>query len=106
MSKDFFGEEEVDVNNNNMVFDENDLFVLNDEDGNEIKFEFLDLIEYENENYVVLYPVENDNEEVVILRVQETEGELDEYLSVDEKTLQAVYEIFKEKFKDVYDFQD
>ncbi len=104
MSKDFFGEEEVD--NKDLVLDDDNLFVLNDEDGNEIKFEFLDLIELENENYVVLYPVENDSEEVVILRVQETEGELDEYLSVDEKTLQAVYAIFKEKFKDVYDFQD
>jgi len=103
MAKDFFGEEEV---NNDMVLDDDNLFVLNDEDGNEIKFEFLDLIELENENYVVLYPLENDNEEVVILKVQETEGDLDEYLSVDEKTLQAVYAIFKEKFKDVYDFQD
>lgn len=100
MSKDFFGEEE------DIISDEEELFVLNDEDGNEIKFEFLDLIELENENYVVLYPVENEAEEVVILRVQETEGEQDEYLSVDEKTLQAVYAIFKEKFKDVYDFQD
>lgn len=100
MSKDFFGEEE------NFGNDEEDLFVLNDADGNEIRFEFLDLIELEDENYVVLYPVENDAEEVVILRVQETEGDQDEYLSVDEKTLQAVYAIFKEKFKDVYDFQD
>jgi len=105
MSKDFFGEEEIEENNTSLV-DEDNLFILNDEDGNELKFEFLDLIELENENYVVLYPLENENEEVVILRVQETEGELDEYLSVDEKTLQAVYAIFKEKFKDVYDFQD
>ena len=103
MSKDFFGEEELD---NDMMLDEDNLFVLNDEDGNEIKFEFLDLIELENENYVVLYPIENESEEVVILKVQETEGDQDEYLSVDEKTLQAVYAIFKEKFKDVYDFQD
>lgn len=103
MSKDFFGEEEF---NPDMMLDEENLFVLNDEDGNEIKFEFLDLIELENENYVVLYPIENESEEVVILKVQETEGEQDEYLSVDEKTLQAVYAIFKEKFKDVYDFQD
>lgn len=105
MSKDFFGEED-NFDNNDMILDEDNLFVLNDEDGNEIKFEFLDLIELENENYVVLYPIENEKEEVVILKVQETEGELDEYLSVDEKTLQAVYAIFKEKFKDVYDFQD
>lgn len=100
MSKDFFGEEEE------MLTDEEDLFVLTDEEGNEIKFEFLDLIELENENYVVLYPVENEADEVVILKVQETEGDQDEYLSVDEKTLQTVYAIFKEKFKDVYDFQD
>lgn len=105
MSKDFFGEEEYQDNNEELLEDDN-IFILNDEDGNELKFEFLDLIELENENYVVLYPIENANEEVVILRVQETEGELDEYLSVDEKTLQAVYAIFKEKFKDVYDFQD
>ncbi|MBR2704139.1 MAG: DUF1292 domain-containing protein [Clostridia bacterium] len=105
MSKDFFGEEEIEGNGTPLL-DEDNLFILNDEDGNELKFEFLDLIELENENYVVLYPLENEKEEVVILRVQETEGELDEYLSVDEKTLQAVYAIFKEKFKDVYDFQD
>ena len=100
MSKDFFGEEE------DLITDDDELFTLTDEDGNEIKFEFLDLIELENENYVVLYPIENNNDEVVILRVQETEGEQDEYLSVDEKTLQTVYAIFKEKFKDVYNFQD
>ena len=96
MSKDFFGNEDEMLDTN-----EDELFVLNDEDGNEIKFEFLDLIEFDNENYVVLYPIENEAE-----KVQETEGEQDEYMSVDEKTLQAVYAIFKEKFKDVYDFQD
>ena len=100
MSKDFFGEEE------DILTDEEELFTLTDEDGNEIKFEFLDLIELENENYVVLYPIENEADEVVILKVQETEGEQDEYLSVDEKTLQAVYAIFKEKFKDEFNFID
>lgn len=100
MSKDFFGEEE------DLFADNDELFILTDEDGNEIKFEFLDLIELENENYVVLYPVDNLADEVVILKVQETEGDQDEYLSVDDKTLQTVYAIFKEKFKDVYDFQD
>ena len=102
MSKDFFGEEEEDK----ILNDEEELFTLTDEDGNEIKFEFLDFVELENENYVILYPIENNNDEVVILRVQETEGEQDEYLSVDEKTLQTVYAIFKENFKDVYNFQD
>ena len=37
-------------------FDDNlsNIIILNDENGNEVQFEFLDLIEYESEEYVVL----------------------------------------------------
>ena len=43
------------------------ILVLNDEEGNEVEFEFLDLIEYEGEEYVVLLPhdEEEDADEVV-----------------------------------------
>ena len=44
------------------------IVVLNDERGNEVEFEYLDLIEHNNEEYVVLLPVEDDTDEVVILR--------------------------------------
>ena len=33
------------------------LVVLNDEDGNEVQFEFLDLIELDSEQYAILLPV-------------------------------------------------
>ena len=46
------------------------IITLNDEDGNEVDFEFLDLIEYEGNDYVVLLPVEEDSDEVVILQVE------------------------------------
>ncbi len=89
------------------------IVVLNDEEGNEVKFEFLDLIEYENEQYVVLLPVAEDGQEdegeVVILKVEDTDEESDEesYVSVDdEDVLNEVFEIFKEKFKDEFDFVD
>ena len=88
------------------------LIILNDDGGNEVKFEFLDLIKYEDEDYVVLLPVpeegaEEDNE-VVILKLEETESEDEEsYVSVDdEETLTAVFEIFKEKFKDEFNFEN
>ena len=32
----------------------NNIITLNDENGNEVKFEFLDLIEYESEDYIRL----------------------------------------------------
>ena len=91
--------------------DESNIVVLNDEDGNEIRFEFLDLIEYESEEYVVLLPVdedgENDDGEVVILKLEDADSDEESYVSVDdEATLNAVFEIFKDKFKDEFNFTD
>ena len=85
------------------------IVVLNDEDGNEVEFEFLDLIEYEGEEYVVLLPndeEEEDAEEVLILKLEDTDSEDEEsYVSVeDEEVLNKVFEIFKEKFKDEFNF--
>lgn len=88
------------------------IIILNDEEGNDVKFEFLDLIELDEEEYVVLLPVieegQEDEGEVVILKVEDTENEDEEsYVSVDdEETLNKVFEIFKQKFKDDFDFAD
>ena len=88
------------------------IITLNDEDGNEVKFEFLDLIEYNDEEYVVLLPMdseEDDDGEVVILRLEDTDEDAEEesYVSVeDEDILNKVFEIFKERFKDDFDFVD
>ncbi len=95
-----------DMNNEEL----DNIIVLNDEEGNEAEFEFLDLIEYEGEEYVVLLPVEESDDagEVVILKLEDTESEDEEsYVSVDdEETLNKVFEIFKEKFKDDFNFVD
>lgn len=97
-----------------MEEDLDNIIVLNDEDGNEVKFEFLDLVEMDDEEYVVLLPAidEENNEgegEVVILKVEDTDEDSEEesYVGVeDEETLNKVFEIFKEKFKDDFDFVD
>ena len=86
------------------------IIILNDEEGKEVKFEFLDLIDYNQEEYVILLPVEEDEEgdQVVILKVEQTENEDEEsYVGVeDEEELNAVFEIFKNKFKDEFNFID
>lgn len=90
------------------------IITLNDEEGNEVKFEFLDLVELDDEEYVVLLPVveegEEDEGEVVILKLEDSDNEDSEeesYVSVDdEEILNKVFEIFKEKFKDDFDFVD
>ena len=107
----------MDIEDNNIedLGEELDnVVVLNDEEGNEVKFEFLDLIEYEGEEYVILLPMDETGEEedgsgeVVILKVEDTDSEEEEsYVSVDdENVLNEVFELFKEKFKDEFNFID
>ena len=98
---------------NNLENEELDnIIILSDENGEDVQFEFLDLIEYDSEEYVVLLPVieegEEDDGEVVILKVEDSESEDEEsYVSVDdEETLNNVFAIFKEKFKDEFNFTD
>ncbi len=95
--------------NENMPEEFDNIIVLNDENGEEVRFEFLDLVELEGEEYVVLLPVEEEETgEVVILKVEDSESEDEEsYVSVDdEEILNKVFEIFKEKFKDEFNFVD
>ncbi len=89
------------------------IIVLNDEQGNEVQFEFLDLVELDDEEYVVLLPVseegEEDEGEVVILKLEDTDEDSDEesYVGVDdEEILNKVFAIFKEKYKDEFNFVD
>ena len=104
-------ENKVNQADNENIDEEDNIVVLKDEDGNDVRFEFLDLIEYNNDNYVVLLPAEESEEgdEVVILKEdKESEsGDEEEYVTVDDEgVLNKVFEIFKEKFKDEFDFED
>jgi len=83
------------------------ILTLTDENGVDTEFEYLDCIEYQGKEYLVLIGAEDENGEIVILEVQPVDEENENYLAVeDEATLEAVYEIFKEKFKDVLTFGD
>lgn len=83
------------------------IVVLNDANGNELEFEYLDLIEYNDETYVVLIPVDEEADKVIILRCEESEDDSDDesYSSVDDEALLSeLFEIFKEKNADNFDF--
>lgn len=86
--------------------DEDNTVILIDDDGNEVEFEFLDLIDYNGKSYAVL--LADDDDVVTILEVQESEdGETDDLFSVeDDAILEAVFEIFKEKFSEFFDFAE
>ncbi len=80
---------------------------LTDENGVETEFEYLDCIEYQGKEYLVLMPNEDGATDIVILEVEPVDEETENYLSVqDEELLNAVYDIFKEKYKDVLTFEE
>lgn len=87
--------------------EESSILTLTDENGVETEFEYLDCIEYNSKEYLVLIPTQEGANEIVILEVEPVDEENENYLAVeDETTLDAVYEIFKERYKDVLTFED
>ena len=87
--------------------EEESTLVLTDENGVDQEFEYLDCIEYEGKEYLVLIPAEEDANEIVILEIEPVDEENENYLAVeDEAVLNAVYGIFKERFGDVLTFED
>lgn len=88
--------------------EEEGVLLLTDENGVETAFEYLDCIEYEGKEYLVLMPMtEEDEGEVVILEVEPVDEEMENYLAVeDEELLATIFGIFKEKFQDVLEFEN
>ncbi len=80
------------------------ILTLTDENGEDVEFEYLDCLEYEGTEYLVLTPLD-DSGELIILEIEPVDEENENYRAVeDEKTLEAVYGIFKEKYQDVLTF--
>ena len=83
------------------------IIVLTSEDGVDVRFEFLDLVEYNGGEYVVLLPAdEEEADEVVILQILSgPDEEHEDYVSVeDDATLNAVFELFRQRNADVFNF--
>ena len=90
----------------NLPEEESAVLTLVDENGADIDFEYLDCIEYQGKEYLVLLPAQEDSAEVVILEVEPHKDGSESFLTVnDEATLMAVFEIFKDRFQDIFTFE-
>lgn len=83
--------------------DDDSFITLTDEEGNEVDFLLLDVMEYEGADYMVLMPLsdedgEDDEEELFFLRAEKTdEGEI--YSSVEnEELLNAISDAYEKFF--------
>lgn len=86
--------------------DEENIIQLDDENGNAVFFEFLDLIKWREKEYVILLPIKENDNQVVILQLVSVDGEQENYIGVEnEFILEAVFALFKERNKDYFDFE-
>ena len=97
---------EMDKNLEEME-EESSILTLTDENGQDVDFEYLDCLEHQGTEYLVLMPADQPETEIVILQVEPVDEENENYLAVeDEATLDAVYAMFKDKYKDILTFED
>lgn len=75
-----------------------DMLVLTDENGEELQFEVLDIMEHEGEEYIVLFPEDADEDEPVhILRVasENIDNGEEQYEGLDDMELiETLYQQF------------
>lgn len=90
-----------------------DLVTVQDEEGNEHQFEWLDAIETDEARYVALAPIFEDPEEalqdsgeLIILRVQTENGE-DLLVPIeDDEEFDEIAEIFEERLSELYEIEE
>lgn len=94
------------MENEQILQEEESILTLTDENGEEMQFEYMDCIAYEGSEYLVLSPLEEPGQ-IVILKIEPVDEENENYVAVmDEAILDAVFDIFKERYKDVLQFED
>lgn len=86
------------------------VITLTDSYGSDVDFEVLDIIPYNDHEYAVLLPVddESDSPEAVILELLEAEEDNEEDMLQgveDEEILNAVFNLFMEKNADDFQFE-
>ena len=71
------------------------IVLLTDDEGNEVEFEHIDTIEMNGEMYVLLLPVKEPDDGVVILKFEESEGEEILVGVEDDNEAQAVLDLYR-----------
>ncbi len=96
-----------EIKNNIPEEEDSNIIVLEDDLGNEVEFEYLDVIEYEGEEFILLLPAnEEEADEVLILKIVSLDDETESFEGIeDEELLDTIFTMFKDKWKDQFDFE-
>lgn len=90
--------------------DRENIVVLTDEEGVETEFEVITILEVENNQYCVLYPVDSDEEDAIVLKLVQDESGEDMLTEIEsdeeyEKVVEA-YEEWADENEDYFEFEE
>lgn len=86
---------------------EDGIIVLTNDLGEDVEFFFLDCIELRGEEYIVLIENSDEADQVVILKIESVDDEHENYVGIDdEDLLMEVFDLFKERNKDTFGFEE
>ena len=90
-----------------------DIVVLVDENGDEVEFEHIDTIEMNDNEYVILAPLEEETdeegeeEEVIILKIEHNEDGEDSFVTIeDDDELEEVFSEFQSRMEEEFDSEE
>ena len=87
----------------------NNFVVLTDENGKEIELEHLDTVEYNGQTYMAFIPAEmslEDSYELIIMKVEEEDGEDVLVTLDDEDELDEMFQIFSERLEESFEEEE
>ncbi|MCI6651853.1 MAG: DUF1292 domain-containing protein [Ruminococcus sp.] len=85
--------------------EKNVIFTLEDDLGNEVEFELLDVITYKNEEYAVLVENIPDVKDFTILKIDSIDDKEEVYVGIDDEALvQKIFDIFKKNHPDDFNY--
>lgn len=99
----------ADEMNNALLDEEEGIIELEDEDGNVVRFEFVDAVEHNGVTYYALVPESDDEEgadQFVVLKEQEINGEAMLATIDDDDEYSAIGEIFLKRFAEYAGFDE
>lgn len=84
------------------------VYLTDEEDGTEYVFECLDTVEYEDNEYAVMLPLDDaDDGYVLVMQIEYNEEEAEFCVIVeDEAIVDAVFDLFKEQNADLFEFDE
>lgn len=87
----------------------NDIVTLTDDEGNELMLEHLDTVEYNGMTYLAFIPEEmsvEDSYELIIMKVEQENGEEMLVTLDDEDELAEMFQIFSERLEDTFEEEE